>query len=523
MRHFIPLVTVLVLAICLALVSACTEGTGIYAGYHVAHEALHPGANRNRFPEAEPNPIRLAAEQPVSTFSIDVDTVSYAYARRSLNTGVLPEREAVRVEEMINYFSYAYPTPKRTDPPFRPTVAIYPTPWNRDTKLMHIGIKGYDIETTEKPRANLVFLIDASGSMSSDDRLPLLKRAFRLLLDTLGADDTVSIVAYAGGAGIVLEPTKASRKRTILRALGRLHAGGATAGAAGLREAYALAGQAFVKDGVNRVILATDGDFNIGISDPDALKRFIVEKRKSGIFLSVLGFGYGNLNDAVMQVLAQNGNGVAAYIDTLREAQKVLVDEASSTLFPIARDVKIQVEFNPATVAEYRLIGYETRALKREDFNNDKVDAGDIGSGHTVTAIYEITPVGAAGKVIDDLRYGLDGRKPAAGGNGEYAHLKLRYKLPNAKKSRRIALAITKAHEKAGIRQVSGEMRFAASVAAFGQKLRGEIHVDDMSYDAIRKLARSGRGADPHGRRSDFLSLVGLARSMSPRSLAAWN
>ena len=429
----------------------------------------------------------------------------------------------MRVEEMINYFSYDYPKPERADAPFRPTVAVYPTPWNADTKLLHIGIKGYDIEITEKPRANLVFLIDASGSMAAADKLPLLKRAFGLLLDELGPDDMVSIVAYAGGAGVVLEPTPARRKRTIRAALGRLHSGGGTAGSAGLREAYALAEQAFDKDGVNRVILATDGDFNIGISDPDALKRFIVEKRKTGIFLSVLGFGYGNLNDAVMQVLAQNGNGAAAYIDTLREAQKVLVDEASSTLFPIARDVKIQVEFNPATVAEYRLIGYETRALKREDFNNDKIDAGDIGSGHTVTAIYEITPVGAAGRVVDDLRYGWDDRKPAAGGNGEYAHLKLRYKLPKAKKSRRIALAITKAHEKAGIRQISGEMRFAAGVAAFGQKLRGEIHVDDMSYDAIRKLARSGRGADPHGRRSEFLSLVGLARSISPRSLAAWN
>ena len=361
-------------------------------------------------------------------------TVSYAYARRRLNGGSLPEREAVRVEEMINYFSYDYPKPERADVPFRPTVAVYPTPWNADTKLLHIGIKGYDIETTEKPRANLVFLIDASGSMAAADKLPLLKQAFGLLLDELGPDDMVSIVAYAGGAGVVLEPTPARRKRTIRAALGRLHSGGGTAGSAGLREAYALAEQAFDKDGVNRVILATDGDFNIGISDPDALKRFIVEKRKTGIFLSVLGFGYGNLNDRVMQVLAQNGNGVAAYIDTLREAQKVLVDEASSSLFPIAKDVKIHVEFNPATVAEYRLIGYETRALKREDFNNDKVDAGDIGSGHTVTAIYEITPVGAAGRVVDDLRYGWDDRKPAAGGNGEFAHLKLRYKLPKAKK-----------------------------------------------------------------------------------------
>ncbi|MGI9412099.1 MAG: YfbK domain-containing protein, partial [Hyphomicrobiales bacterium] len=289
------------------------------------------------------------------------------------------------------------------------------------------------------------------------------------------------------------------------------------------QSAYALAGQAFDKDGVNRVILATDGDFNIGISNADDLKRFIEEKRKTGIFLSVLGFGYGNLNDGLMQALAQNGNGNAAYIDTLREAQKVLVEEAGSTLFPIARDVKIQVEFNPAMVAEYRLIGYETRALRREDFNNDKVDAGDIGSGHTVTAIYEITPAGAARTFIDGLRYGSDAPKPSAGKKGEYAHLKLRYKLPKGKKSKRMTVAITTAHDRASIAKVSGDMRFAAGVAAFGQKLRGETHLEDMSYDAIRKLARSGRGADPYGRRAEFLSLIGLARSMGESAVAARN
>ena len=406
--------------------------------------------NRDRFQKAETNPVKSVKQEPVSTFSIDVDTASYAFVRRTLENGALPRRDAVRVEEMVNYFSYDYPRPENAETPFRPSIALYPTPWNQDTLLMHVGIKGHDIVTDEKPRSNLVFLIDVSGSMQAKDKLPLLKSAFRLLVNRLGPDDTVAIVTYAGRAGTVLEPTKVSQKHKILSALDRLRSGGSTAGAAGIRQAYALAQSGFDKNGVNRVILATDGDFNVGISDVNELKRYIERKRKSGVFLSVLGFGQGNYNDHLMQVLAQNGNGNAAYIDNLREAQKVLVEEAGSTLFPIAKDVKIQIEFNPALVREYRLVGYETRALKREDFNNDRVDAGDIGSGHTVTAIYELTPVGSPAQLVDDLRYrkAETEKQPEVRTDdapaSEYAFLKLRYKRPNENKSNLLTVPVTK-------------------------------------------------------------------------------
>ena len=361
--------------------------------------------DRDRFEEFKTNPVRSAATDPVSTFSIDVDTASYSFVRRSLREGFLPQADTVRVEEMVNYFPYDWKGPDAASTPFNSTVTVMPTPWNANTKLMHVAIKGYDVKPAEQPKANLVFLLDVSGSMNAPDKLPLLQSAFRLLVSKLKPDDTVSIVTYAGEAGTVLMPTKVSERAKILSAIDNLTPGGTTAGEAGIREAYKLAEQSFVQGGVNRVMLATDGDFNVGQTDDDDLKRIIEEKRKSGVFLSVFGFGRGNLNDQMMQTIAQNGNGTAAYIDTLAEAEKVLVQDASSTLFPIAKDVKIQVEFNPAAVSEYRLIGYETRALDREDFNNDRVDAGEIGSGHSVTAIYEITPKGAP-RQIDDLRYG---------------------------------------------------------------------------------------------------------------------
>lgn len=469
----------------------------------------------DKFNSFESNPLKLVTEEPVSTFSIDVDTASYAFVRRALKDGALPPKDAVRVEEMINYFSYDYPRPETANTPFKATVAVYPTPWNSNTKLLHIGIKGHDIVPETRPRSNLVFLIDVSGSMQDADKLPLLKSAFRLLVDRLDENDTVSIVTYAGRAGTVLEPTKASNKATILAALDGLHSGGSTAGAEGIRQAYALAEQAFIENGVNRVMLATDGDFNVGISDPEELKTYIEKKRESGIFLSVMGFGEGNYNDALMQTLAQNGNGTAAYIDTLSEAQKVLVDEAGSTLFPIAKDVKIQIEFNPAQVSEYRLIGYETRALNREDFNNDKVDAGEIGSGHTVTAIYEITPRDAGKKYVDDLRYvGSQPRAPGGGGSDEYAFLKLRYKMPKADTSTLVALPVTHGNEVADVAALSADLRFAASVAAFGQKLRGVPFVADFSYDDVLNLASGARGADPYGYRNEFLGLVRLAKSL---------
>ncbi|TAW32822.1 DUF3520 domain-containing protein, partial [Rhizobium leguminosarum] len=395
--------------------------------------------NRERFANAAANPIKSVATDPVSTFSADVDSASYAFVRRSLTGGAMPDPQSVRVEEMINYFPYDWPGPDKADQPFKATVTVMPTPWNHDTELMHVAIKGYDIAPATTPHANLVFLIDVSGSMDEPDKLPLLKSAFRLLVNKLKADDTVSIVTYAGNAGTVLTPTRVAEKSKILSAIDRLEPGGSTGGAEGIEAAYDLAKQGFVKDGVNRVMLATDGDFNVGPSSDQDLKRIIEERRKDGIFLTVLGFGRGNLNDSLMQTLAQNGNGSAAYIDTLAEAQKTLVEEAGSTLFPIASDVKFQVEFNPERIAEYRLIGYETRALKREDFNNDRVDAGDIGSGHSVTAIYEITPKGSPAVMNDDLRYGAADKAPAAAADsahrGELAFVKMRYKKPGEDKS----------------------------------------------------------------------------------------
>lgn len=484
----------------------------------IAPEPYVTPEDRERFRAFGTNPVRSALENPVSTFSIDVDTASYAFARRSLKEGFLPDRDSVRVEEMINYFPYGWAGPQSAEVPFNATVTVTPTPWNDDTRLMHVAIKGYDVEQAEKPQSNLVFLIDTSGSMQSADKLPLLKNSFRLLVEKLEADDTVSIVTYAGSAGTVLEPTKVSDKAKILAALDRLEAGGSTAGEAGIREAYRLAEESFVEGGVNRILLATDGDFNVGQSDDEALKRLVEEKRKGGVYLSVLGFGRGNLNDQMMQTIAQNGNGVAAYIDTLAEAEKVLVEEASSSLFTIASDVKIQVEFNPARIAEYRLIGYETRALAREDFNNDKVDAGDIGSGHTVTAIYEVTPVGSPAQMIDDLRYGEasqgQGRGQGVSNADEYAFVKIRYKAPGEATSRLIETPVTDANAVASFAEASEDLRFSVAVAAFGQKLRGTDAVADYGYDRIMEIAAAARGADPFGYRAEFLSLVRLASAL---------
>ncbi|RNJ43049.1 hypothetical protein B5V01_23030 [Mesorhizobium erdmanii] len=471
--------------------------------------------NRNRVQDFKTNPVHAALEDPVSTFSIDVDTASYSFVRRSLKEGSVPQADTVRVEEMINYFPYDWKGPDSVSTPFNSTVSVMPTPWNAQTKLMHVAIKGFDIKPTEQPKANLVFLIDVSGSMDEPDKLPLLKSAFRLLVSKLRADDTISIVTYAGEAGTVLMPTRAAEKDKILNAIDNLQPGGSTAGEAGIKEAYKLAQQSFVKDGVNRVMLATDGDFNVGQSDDDDLKRLIEQERKSGVFLSVFGFGHDNLNDQMMQTIAQNGNGTAAYIDTLAEAEKVLVEDASSTLFPIAKDVKIQVEFNPNKVSEYRLIGYETRALNREDFNNDRVDAGDIGSGHSVTAIYEITPKGSGGEQIDPLRYGQATVNNGGVANAdEYAFVKIRYKLPNEDVSKLITTPVTSANEVASFDQASTDQRFSVAVAAFGQKLRDEDATAKFGYDKIMEIATAARGADPFGYRSEFLSLVRLASAL---------
>ena len=472
---------------------------------------------RDKFEKIETNPVKLVAEEPVSTFSADVDTASYSFMRASLNNNVLPHKDSVRVEELINYFDYDYEVPADRVEPFKANVEIMPTPWNEGTKLLSIGIKGYEIQRQEAPDANLVFLIDTSGSMNAPNKLPLLRNSFKLLLSTLKADDTVSIVTYAGSAGAALQPTRASEKAKILAALDNLYAGGSTAGAEGIRQAYKLAEANFRENGVNRVILATDGDFNVGISNTDELKSYIERKRDTGITLSVLGFGQGNYNDQLMQALAQNGNGNASYIDTLSEARKVLVEEAGATLFPIAKDVKLQVEFNPALVSEYRLIGYETRALNREDFNNDKVDAGDIGAGHTVTALYEITPAGSNANLVEPLRYGSEAKTEASQGGSvagdEYGFLKIRYKLPDSDRSTLISTPITVGDEAKSVTAADSDTRFAASVAAFGQILRGGQYTREYSYDDVIALAQTGKGTDEFGYRAEFINLVRLAQT----------
>ena len=481
-----------------------TVSGGIVADSEALPQTYHD-QGRDKFTDFTPNPVKLAAEEPVSTFSIDADSASYSFVRGSLAQNVLPQKDAVRVEEMINYFPYDYPAPEDRAQPFKTTVTLMPTPWNPDTRLMHIAIKGFSLNGQERPHANLVFLLDTSGSMDEPNKLPLLRGSMKLLVETLAPGDTVSIVTYAGNAGTVLQPTKAKDRAKILAALDTLEAGGSTAGAEGIRQAYSLAEMNFDKTGINRVILATDGDFNVGITDPQELKSFVERKRDSGVYLSVLGFGRGNYNDAMMQTLAQNGNGNASYIDTLNEARKVLVDEASSTLFPIAKDVKIQVEFNPQTVSEYRLIGYETRLLNREDFNNDKVDAGEIGAGHTVTAIYEVTPKGAGGLLVDPLRYGAT---KEASGNGELAFVKIRYKLPGEDVSKLISEPVTAANGKPSV-----EANFAAAVAGFGQLLRGGQYTRNFTYDDVIALAQAAKGMDEFGYRSEFITLVREAKT----------
>ncbi len=482
----------------------------LYAPAPMPNEApmMLPESNTEAFANAEQNPLKITTAEPVSTFSIDVDTASYAVVRSSLTAGMLPPTGAVRVEEMINYFPYDYPAPDAGEAPFRPTVTTLETPWNPGTRLVHIALQGRMPALEDRPPLNLVFLIDTSGSMQDADKLPLLKQSFRLMLGQLRPEDQVAIVTYAGSAGQVLEPTAAGERAVIMAALDRLEAGGSTAGQEGLQQAYQVA-ESMAGDGeVTRVLLATDGDFNVGLSDPAALEEFIAKKRDSGTYLSVLGFGRGNLDDATMQALAQNGNGQAAYIDTLNEAQKVLVDQLTGALFPIAGDVKVQVEFNPATVAEYRLIGYETRALNREDFNNDKVDAGEIGAGHSVTAIYEVTPVGSPAVLNDPLRYSSE--TPVASDAGELGFLRLRYKEPGEDVSKLIEAPILPQMGSA-----SEDVRFSVAMAGFGQLLRGSDYLGSWSWGDAIALATGARGEDAFGYRAEAVGLMRLAESLS--------
>lgn len=471
-----------------------------------------------RYQHLDENGVHLVSEQPVSTFSIDVDTGAYANVRRFLNAGQLPPQDAVRVEEMINYFDYQYAAPANRNTPFKVSTELANAPWNQQSLLLKIGIKGFEVAASERPAANLVFLIDVSGSMQSPDKLPLLKNAFRLLTDQLTARDRVAMVVYAGSSGMVLEPTSGKDKHKILAALERLEAGGSTNGAAGIEQAYALAKSMRIPDGINRVVLATDGDFNVGTVNFEALVDKAERERASGVALTTLGFGTGNYNDQLLERLADAGNGNYAYVDTLSEARKVLVSELSSTLFTIAKDVKIQVEFNPATVQEYRLVGYENRLLNREDFNNDKVDAGDIGAGHRVTALYEIVPVGGKGRV-DALRYGEASRTTdkIAATTTELANVRLRYKQPSSDKSQLLEYPIVKSSQVA-LTSASADFRFAASVAAFGQLLRGGKYMEGFGYQDVAALANSSRGEDGEGYRSEFVSLVKLAQTLQPQA-----
>jgi len=486
---------------------------------YVAPQPVYmPGADK--FPDAQANKAILVEEQPVSTFSTDVDTASYAFVRRQLNSGQVPPSAAVRVEEMVNYFPYAYARPKNRSQPFAVTTEVMPSPWQAGNQLLHIAVRGFDIEKAERPPMNVVLLVDVSGSMGPADRLPLLKQGFRLFAESLRPQDRVAIVTYASGTAVALEPTTGQDKQKILGAIDALGAGGSTAGSEGLQRAYALAERHFDKAAVNRVILATDGDFNVGIRDPRDLERFVADKRKSGVYLSILGVGAGNLNDALIQRLAQSGNGNAAYIDSLLEARKALGEELGSTMFPIANDVKMQVEFNPAQVAAYRLIGYETRMLSRQDFKDDKVDAGDMGAGHTVTAIYEITPAGAADRLVDPLRYGERKKAAPAAKSGELCFVRVRYKLPGESTSRLVEQSVRAASARTTLASAPLDQRFAVAVAAFGQRLRGESQLADYSYADIADLANGARGVDSEGYRAEFVKLVRMTESLGKAGAA---
>ncbi|MFT3806560.1 vWA domain-containing protein [Arenimonas sp.] len=467
--------------------------------------------NTEKYEAIEDNPTHRVAETPVSTFSIDVDTGSYSNVRRMLMAGQRPPADAVRAEEMINYFDYGYATPGDRATPFRVSTEIAPAPWNSKHQLLQIGIQGYDVPKAQIPASNLVFLIDTSGSMQSQDKLPLLKASFAELVKQLRPQDRVSMVVYAGSAGLVLPPTSGADKETILAALDRLEAGGSTNGGQGLQLAYAQAKASYMKNGVNRVILATDGDFNVGTYDQKALETMIADQRKSGIALTTLGFGTGNYNDAMAEQLADIGDGNHAYIDSLNEGRKVLVEELSSTMLTIAQDVKIQLEFNPAVVAEYRLIGYENRALRREDFNNDKIDAGEIGAGHDVTALYEITLVGSGGESVDPLRYGRR-TAVAAGKADEIGLLRLRYKQPGAETSRLIETPLQRSQIQA---KASPRLRWAAAIAAYADLLRGGKNVGRFDWNDVRTLATGLADQDRWGYRAEFLQLVDRARSVT--------
>ncbi|RMG88239.1 MAG: VWA domain-containing protein, partial [Bacteroidetes bacterium] len=477
-------------------------------------------SRREGYEFIEENDFHDVARNPLSTFSIDVDAASYANMRRFLRNGQLPPADAVRIEEMVNYFHYEYPAPT-DDTPFSVSTEVGICPWNTGHRLVHIGVQGKKMVSEDMPPANLVFLIDVSGSMSAPNKLPLLKTSFKMLVDQLRPQDKVAIVVYAGAAGVVLKPTSGQEKATIKNALDQLKAGGSTAGGAGIQLAYQLARENFAEGGNNRVILATDGDFNVGLSNDSELVRLIESERESGIFLTVLGFGTGNYQDTKMQKLADHGNGNHAYIDHLNEARKVLVEEFGGTLFTIAKDVKIQVEFNPARVAAYRLIGYENRLLDEEDFNDDTKDAGELGAGHSVTALYEIVPAGTDDPAIrkaDALKYQKTVVPPEATDSDEWLTVKLRYKKPEGGRSR--ALEFPVSGPALSAQMTSDNFRWSAAVAGFGMLLRQSKFIEKWTFADVRDLAQSAIGPDLNGYRAEFVELIERAQALTQKEVA---
>jgi Ca-activated chloride channel homolog len=486
-------------------------GGGVLARSKVARQAPPAEPDAEAYAATADTGFARVADSPLSTFSIDVDTASYSNVRRFLQGGQLPPPGAVRVEELINYFPYAYSEPSG-EAPFGVTTEVSVAPWNPDHRLLHVGLQAKRLDTSQLPAKNLVFLLDVSGSMESPNKLPLLKRSLGTLTETLGARDRVAIVVYAGASGLVLPPTAGDDKGAILSALERLEAGGSTNGGEGIELAYELAQQLASPGATTRVVLATDGDFNVGATSEDALMRLIVAKRKSGVYLSVLGFGMGNLKDSTLELLADKGNGNYAYVDSLAEARKVLVEEAGATLVTLAQDVKLQLEFNPDEVGAYRLIGYENRRLEDRDFNDDQKDAGELGAGHSVTALYELVPPGGAtGGSVDALRYQAPARR-VAGHAGELCTIKLRYKRPGSDRSQVFERPVSDAS--VPLAQTSQAFRFSAAVATFGMTLRASPERGRSSYALARELAQGALGRDPHGYQHEFIGLVDSAAAL---------
>lgn len=470
--------------------------------------------NTENYQHKEESPIKVVAKEPVSTFSIDVDTGAYANVRRFLNQGQLPPKDAVRIEELINYFPYAKVT-KKGEHPFGVDTEVAPAPWNADHPLLRVRIQALDTKTVNLPASNLVFLVDVSGSMSSPDKLPLVKNTLKMLTKKLRAQDRISLVVYAGRTQVELEPTPGNEHDKILAAIDKLEAAGSTAGESAMKLAYQMARRSYIPDGINRILMATDGDFNVGLSNIDQLKDMVAAERKTGISLTTLGFGQGNYNEYLMEQLADVGNGNYAYIDSADEGRKVLIEEMASTFNTVAADVKIQIEFNPAQIAEYRLIGYENRALNEQDFNNDKVDAGEIGAGKTVTAIYELTPVGKP-TLIDPHRY----EKVAAAktvNTNEFGFLRIRYKKPDTDKSIVLEEPLLISNNKNSLDKTSEDFRFAVSVAGFGQLLKDSSYMNNYGFDQIIALAKSGEGSDEGGYRAEFIRLIKTAKELPPQ------